>query len=225
MSSFLLNLLFSHKTILVVITPSHTRICTQLKLPNSDEEGTATKGVEYRLVPDTRDLLGARMLLTMNPEDGEKLKNGEEMAAEVAQAAIKKAMTEAPKFNSTYNEIPVFLIAQMRMQRKAEEGEDPGEAVTLTPMYFSLQNMVNTWQQFMAQAPDDVKGVEPSINLMGLHDIVEMMQKESPIDFRNVVLVPPTPVGEGGPGGAAGPADAMQAQVESPMGGSTLGDL
>ena len=45
----------------------------KLKAPGSDEEQT-TKGVQYRLVPDTRDLLGARMLLTMTPEDGEKLK-------------------------------------------------------------------------------------------------------------------------------------------------------
>jgi len=42
-----------------------------LKAPGADE-GTSTKGVEYRLVADTRDLLGARMLLTMTPEDGEK---------------------------------------------------------------------------------------------------------------------------------------------------------
>jgi len=30
------------------------------------------QGVQYHLVPDTRDLLGARMLLTMTPEDGDK---------------------------------------------------------------------------------------------------------------------------------------------------------
>jgi hypothetical protein len=30
------------------------------------------------------------MLLTMNPEDGEKLKAGEAMTPEIAQAAIKK---------------------------------------------------------------------------------------------------------------------------------------
>ena len=62
----------------------------QLKPPGSEGDGEPTKGVEYRLVPDTRDLLGARMLLTMNPEDGEKLKAGEAMTPEVAQAAIKK---------------------------------------------------------------------------------------------------------------------------------------
>jgi hypothetical protein len=108
-----------------------------LKTPGA-EEGTEThpvKGVDYRLVPDTRDLLGARMLLTMSPEDGEKMKETGSMTPEMAQAAIKKAMTESPKFKATFNEIPVFTIAQMRMQKKPADGEE-GETITLLPMYF-----------------------------------------------------------------------------------------
>lgn len=193
-----------------------------LKTPGGDDvEGQPTKGVEYRLVPDTRDLLGARMLLTMTPEDGEKLKEGGSMTPEIAQAAIKKAMTESPKFKSTYNEIPVFTIAQMRMQKKPGEGED-GETITLLPMYFSLQNMVGTWQQFMAQAPADVQGTEPAINLMSLHDLIEMMQKESEIDWRNVVLIPTAPesVAAGSASMGVGSTDGM-----SQMGGATLGDV
>lgn len=192
---------------------------SQLKSPGSETEQAAT-GIDYRLVPDTRDLLGARMLLTMTPEDSEKLKTGETMTPEMAQKAIEKAMTESPKFKETFNEIPVFTIAQMRMQKQAQEGEG-GEPVTLLPMYFSLQNMVGTWQQFMAQAAPDMQGMEPAINLMSLHDLIEMMSKESEIDFRNVVLVPSAP--EDG----AGPA-AASATVEDPMasmGGATLGDL
>ena len=161
------------------------------------------------------------MLLTMNPEDGEKLKAGNPMTPEVAQAAIKKAMTESPKFNATFNEIPVFMIAQMRMQKQDAKGEN-GEPITLLPMYFSLQNMVGTWQQFMQQAPADVKNVEPAINLMSLDDIVAMMQKESEIDFRNVVLVPPVPAAEGADPSAAA---AQKADPMAAMGGSTLGDI
>lgn len=160
------------------------------------------------------------MLLTMDPEDGQKLKEGGAMTAEIAQDAIKKAMTESPKFNTTFNEIPVFLIAQMRMQKQQEEGET--EATTLLPMYFSLQDMVSTWQSFMSQAPEDMQSVEPAINLMSLHDLVVMMQKDSEIDFRNVVLVPPTPAGakSGGGDDSTEVADPMAA-----MGGSKLGDL
>lgn len=192
-----------------------------LKAPGSDDSaGEATKGVEYRIVPDTRDLLGARMLLTMTPEDGDKLKEAGSMTPEMAQAAIQKAMTESPKFNTTFNEIPVFTIAQMRMQKQPEEGEE-GEPITLLPMYFSLQSMVGTWQQFMAQSSPDIQGVEPAINLMSLHDLVAMMQKESEIDWRHVVLVPATP-DMGGSTKSTGTVKAADPMAQ--MGGATLGD-
>jgi len=192
-----------------------------LKPPGGDGDGEISTGVEYRLVPDTRDLMGARMLLTMDPEDGEKLKAGGSLTAEDAQAAIKKAMTESPKFKETYNEIPVFMIAQMRMQKPAEEGADEGDS-QLLPMYFSLQNMVGTWQQFMSQAPD-AKNVEPAINLMDLHELVGKMQQESEIDFRNVLLIPSVPMGEGdSPTQTVIPTDD---DPVSQMGGDTLGDL
>lgn len=196
-----------------------------LKQPGEeDTSGESTKNVEYRLVPDTRDLLGARMLLTMSPEDGEKLKESGGMTPEMAQAAIKKAMEESPKFKQTYNEIPVFTIAQMRMQKQPAEGDSDKEPVTLLPMYFSMQNMVGTWQEFMKQAPSDIQGVEPAINLMSLHDLVDMMQKESEIDWRHVVLVPLAPSATG-----AGPSEGMTpsaaaADPTAAMGGATLGD-
>jgi hypothetical protein len=203
------------------LTAYNTFFNIQLKAPGS-EDGSPTKGVQYRLVPDTRDLLGARMLLTMNPEDGEMLKDGKQMSQEMAQAAIKKAMTESPKFNSTFNEIPVFLIAQMRMQKQS--GADEKEtSEPMLPMYFSLQNMVSTWQQFMSQAPSEMQGLEPAINLMSLHDLVDMMQKTCPIDFRNVILVPPTPVSM--EGGASVSAQSNPTDTMATIGGSTLGDL
>jgi Tic22-like family len=190
--------------------------------PTDKSTTTSTKEIQYRLVPDTRDLFGARMLLTMTPEDGEKLKENGSMTQEMAQAAIQKAMTESPKFKTMYNEIPVFTIAQMRMQKQPDDDDD-SEPVTLLPMYFSLQNMIGTWQQFMSQAPAEVKGVEPAINLMSLHDLVDLMKKESEIDWRNVVLVPPTtttnPSSGASTGMRSGAADSM-----AMMGGATLGD-
>ena len=145
------------------------------------------------------------------------------MTPEMAQAAIKKAMTESPKFKETFNEIPVFTIAQMRMQKAPAEGEE-GETVTLLPMYFSLQSMVGTWQQFLTQAPAEVQGTEPAINLMSLHEMIDLMQKESEIDWRHVVLVPSVPQ-EGGP--AAGSAATAQSPADAmaQMGGATLGDM
>ena len=204
------------------------------KQPGEDDSAAVTessKNVEYRLVPDTRDLLGARMLLTMTPEDGEKLKESGGMTPEMAQAAIKKAMEESPKFKQTYNEIPVFTIAQMRMQKQPAEGASPSEEPeTLLPMYFSMQNMVGTWQEFMKQAPSDIQNVEPAINLMSLHDLIDMMQKESEIDWRHVVLVPMAPSSTGGnsAGNAIagmGEAAAAGSDPMAKMGGATLGDI
>lgn len=200
----------------------------KLKAPGAADDAatTSTKGVEYRLVPDTRDLLGARMLLTMDPEDGEALKNGGALTPEMAQAAIKKAMTGSPKFNSTFNEIPVFMIQQMRMQKQNADGTGPDEsAQTILPMYFNLQNMVALWQQFVSQTPE-AGGVEPAINLMDLFELVKKMQEESEIDFRNVVLIPSTPMGGRAPGAAAASASAGQGDEPFKMpGASTLGDL
>lgn len=205
------------------ILKADKEIEVKLKEPGSadDSASTTTLGVEYRLVPDTRDLLGARMLLTMDPEDGEKIKAGETFTPEMANNAIQKAMTSAPKFNSTYNEVPVFMIQQMRMQKPAEkEGE---EVTTLLPMYFNLQNMVNIWQQFAMQS-NDAKDVEPAISLMDLFELVEKMQAESEIDFRSVVLVPPVPMGTGAstdPNAAVTPASDS---LNMPS-GATLGDV
>ena len=194
----------------------------KLKQPGADDADaeTFTGGkVEYRLVPDTRDLLGARMLLTMTPEDSEEMKNaGNEMTPELAQKAVEKAMTSSPEFKENYNEIPIFLIAQMRMQKPASDGE---EAKTILPMYFSLQTMVSTWQQFMgAQADPELKNMEPAINVMNLHKLVEMMGKPCEIDFRSCLLLPPVPVGA-----RAGAGEAAGAEMAGTSSGGTLGDL
>jgi hypothetical protein len=147
-------------------------------------------------------------------------KAGEEMTPELAQKAVEKAMTESPEFKENYNEIPIFLIAQMRMQKPGGEEE---EAKTILPMYFSLQTMVSTWQQFMsAQSDPDLKNMEPAINVMNLHKLVEMMSKPSEIDFRSCLLLPPVPVG---PRPGAMGEEATTTAGAPVGGGGTLGDL
>eukprot|EP00549_Striatella_unipunctata_P023173 CAMPEP_0118708838 /NCGR_PEP_ID=MMETSP0800-20121206/22196_1 /TAXON_ID=210618 ORGANISM="Striatella unipunctata, Strain CCMP2910" /NCGR_SAMPLE_ID=MMETSP0800 /ASSEMBLY_ACC=CAM_ASM_000638 /LENGTH=340 /DNA_ID=CAMNT_0006612249 /DNA_START=17 /DNA_END=1039 /DNA_ORIENTATION=+ len=188
------------------------------------EESTAETEVEYRLVPDTRDVLGARMLLTMDPEEGEKLRESGTLSNEAAQKAVEKAIKESPKFNKAYNEIPIFMIAQLRMQRpSAEEGEEPTQ---LMPIYFSLQNMVNTWQKISAQKGPEFAGAEPAINLLDLKEFVDKMQQESEVDFRNIILIPSVPTD-------AGPSDSDVGEQATVTGSTlmegpasdTLGDL
>jgi len=149
-------------------------------------------------------------------------------------------LSGSPKFNSTYNEIPVFAIPHMRMQKRPEPGDEASgtQPTTLLPMYFSLQNLVGTWQQFMASAPPEAKSVEPAINLLPLHEIIAMLQKESEIDWRNVVLIPSSSAA-GGPAEASAGSNAAAAigasaglgssgdpeEAMASMGGATLGDI
>ena len=57
---------------------------------------------------------------------------------------------------------------------------------------------------------------------MDLHELVAKMQEESEIDFRNVLLIPPVPMGQGGP--ESTPVTSEDDPVAA-MGGDTLGDL
>ena len=158
------------------------------------------------------------MLVTMSPEDSEKIKEAGQMTPELMQSQIEKAMTQSTKFNATYNDIPVFAIAQMRMRKEPAEGEE-GEPVQLLPFYFSLQNMVGTWQQFMSQASPEMQGIEPAINLLSLHELVDLAMKDSEIDFRHVVLVPSVP------DSASKRTSTTAEDPMAQMGGATLGDV
>jgi len=61
----------------------------------------------------------------MDPEDGEKLKAGGSLTPEDAQAAIKKAMTDSPKFKETFNEVPVFHDCSECRSRRREMVSQP----------------------------------------------------------------------------------------------------
>ena len=124
--------------------------------------------------------MGARMLLTMGPEEEEQLMNAS--SEKEAQEIMDRINDESPKFkSSSFNQIPVFMISQMRMQ-VGDKGEQ--EKVAMVPMYLNNQDMVTTWQATGQQ-------VEPSISLMELNEIVGMMGTECAFDFRNVMLIPP----------------------------------
>ena len=111
--------------------------------------------------------------------------NKDEVAKEITKRALEKAMNSTGRFNKTYGEVPVFMIQQMRLMKEKKEGGGE-EAVTgsntMLPMYFNLQNMVQTWQSFVGQQSDPkLKSVEPAIHLMDLDELVGNMMKESEI--------------------------------------------
>jgi len=54
-----------------------------------------------------------------------------------------------------------------------------------------------------------------------MSELVSKMQEDCEIDFRNVLLIPPVPMGQGGP-------ETTEVTTEDPMasmGGDSLGDL
>jgi hypothetical protein len=91
-------------------------------------------------------------------------------------------------------------------------------------MYFSLQNMISTWKKFTSQSPETT-GLEPAINLLDLFEMVEKMQQDSTVDWRNVILMPPNLVAETYTDKSSNlPSLELPSQQMSGM-GQTLGDL
>ena len=140
-------------------------------LESGETLDTSDEHVEYRLVPDYRDLNGARDLLSQSPE-------------------AKEALEKSGAFSSAYGDVPVFMDLQIRMEQQNEDGNG---TVEMFPMYLALQDMVETCQQFL----DEQSGTyEAAINVAQLKSLVEQMQQPSTVDYRKAVLIPPTPMPE-----------------------------
>jgi hypothetical protein len=135
-----------------------------LKNPASPADDAVSDGIEYRLVPDSRELAGARSILQTTQ-----------------QMSGAKAGQVPDIFKKSYNEIPIFMDQFLRL-----EGDD-GDKV---PMYFGLQDLIKTCQQ----AVDGDGQYQASINIADLHSIVRQMQETSTVDFRQAAMIPPTPL-------------------------------
>ena len=146
--------------------------------------------VSMRLVPEVRDLVGARLLQGLDPNDVPKLQEAIENDPEAARDIIRKAGERSSEFKEPYNQIPVFMVSQLRMQKKDPNGDGnaPG-SMQKFPMFLSPKTMLHVYTTFVKNAPGG-EDLEPTLQLGELHKIVAMMQHESEIDFRNVVLLP-----------------------------------
>jgi len=124
--------------------------------------------VEYRLVPDPRDLQGARTI------QSDSIAQGNSDSKDVSVG-----------FQSTFNEIPVFMDFQTRFEEEVD-----GNRIERFPMYLGLQDLVQTCQRFMETTQDE--NYEAAINVVDLQNLIVQMQQESTVDYRNAVLIPPT---------------------------------
>jgi len=151
---------------------------------------TSTKPVEFRLVPNSKDLMGARILTGLKPGDVDELKEAIETPdAPKAVSIIQSAANEANGFTNAFNEIPCFAISQMRVRRKNEAGEPIGEP--MLPFHLSTKTMSDTWNEFTTHAPQ-FEDAEATLQLVELHKMIEMMQNPSDFDFRNIVFIVPS---------------------------------
>eukprot|EP00584_Thalassiosira_punctigera_P023964 CAMPEP_0172555240 /NCGR_PEP_ID=MMETSP1067-20121228/58316_1 /TAXON_ID=265564 ORGANISM="Thalassiosira punctigera, Strain Tpunct2005C2" /NCGR_SAMPLE_ID=MMETSP1067 /ASSEMBLY_ACC=CAM_ASM_000444 /LENGTH=388 /DNA_ID=CAMNT_0013343755 /DNA_START=78 /DNA_END=1245 /DNA_ORIENTATION=- len=153
--------------------------------------GTETKPVHFRLVPNMKDLIGARILTGLKPGDVERLKDAvEEPDPPKALSIIQNAAnSDTSSFNSPFDEIPVFAISQMRVRKRDERGNATGQA--MLPMHLSTKTMGETWNEFVHASPQ-FEDAEATLQLIELHKMIDLMQRESDFDFRNVVFVVPS---------------------------------
>jgi len=132
-----------------------------------DKEGAdRVEGVDYRLVPDPRDLNGAKILL--------------------AESTIADGSCS---FVSPFNEIPTFLDVRMRIPGSEVVDDKPAEQL---PVYLRLQNIMQASENMNKAQDTSPELSSAAINVADLNDLVKQMQQESTIDFRRSVLIPPT---------------------------------
>lgn len=134
--------------------------------------------------------MGARVLTGLQPGDVQKLKDSiDTFNPSAAQSIIQNASTQSTGFNQPFNQVPVFAIAQMRVRRKDEHGNPSGNL--MLPMHLSTKTMTDTWNEFIEHSPQ-FSGADATLQLVELHNLVQMMQSDSDFDFRNVVFITPS---------------------------------
>ncbi|CAJ1931095.1 unnamed protein product [Cylindrotheca closterium] len=136
---------------------------------------TTTTTMEYRIIPDARNVQQARSILSQ-------------------MAGIQNAFSSSPLQKEGYVEIPIFMDQHLRL---AEElGDSDEDYREIFPMYFGWNDLVTTCQEYvkgMKDAGMDEEEYEAAISVAELHQLVAEMRRESPIDFRNVQFVPASP--------------------------------
>ena len=150
---------------------SKTRVKSK-SFENDEVVEEADESVEYRLVPDYRDVSGAREILSQDA---------------MRNVGVDGENAPSQRFANPYNEVPIFMDLQMRVQDE--------EGVERFPMYLGLGDMVRTVREFTESLdPSQRAGYDASIDVADLRNIVDqMMQGESMVDFRRALLIPPVP--------------------------------
>lgn len=129
---------------------------------------------------------------------------------------LTNAMNKSSRFNAIYNEIPLFSIDNNNNSPSTDAAGSRPKAsvdqkmlnnlVSSHYMFFSSQNMLTAMEQL------DENDASSESDLLSLRDLLERMSTESTTDFRNIVLVPSTPITDGPVSDAV-----FQTQLEDPV--------
>lgn len=141
-------------------------------LINDPEE--QNKGVEYRLLPEPDNLIGAQNLLREQQK----------------QSGAKPNPKLNELFRSPYNDIPIFVDQFLRVT--APQGGDEEKV----PLYFGLKDLMNMCNQATKASSGEYKAAMSAIDM---RDLIDEMTKEegNPNDYRKTILVRPIPKAEG----------------------------
>ena len=119
--------------------------------------------VEYRLIPDSREVDQARSILSQ--------------------------LSGVDAFSTAF-EIPLFMDQHLRLTTGSEEDGDYQE---IFPIYFGWNDLVKTCQEYVRAFAEEGEEYEAAISVSELNQLVEQMKQPSPEDFRNVQFVPASP--------------------------------
>ena len=108
----------------------------------------------------------------LKPGDMEALKDAVEETNQAKALSIIKnaANSDTASFNSPFNQIPVFAIAQMRVRQKDASGNAEGNS--MLPMHLSTKTMSETWNEFVRTCPE-YADAEATLQLVELHKMGE----------------------------------------------------
>lgn len=130
-----------------------------------------SQGVEYRLLPEPDNLIGAQKLLMEQQ---------------------KQSGTSNPKanelFRAPFNQIPIFVDQFLRVTAPPTEGGEDTDRERV-PLYIDLNDLNDTCNQAIKASAD----YKAAMSVIDLKDLIDEMTKENSNDYRSAILVPPTP--------------------------------
>mmetsp|Transcript_20178 Transcript_20178/g.56080 ORF Transcript_20178/g.56080 Transcript_20178/m.56080 type:complete len:323 (-) Transcript_20178:1855-2823(-) len=134
------------------------------ELINEPEEG-----IEYRLLPEPEDLIGAQNLLREQQKQSNKID-----------------LKLQSLFQKPFNEVPIFVDQFLRVTALDRSQDDTRECV---PMYLGLKDLMDTVNQAIKSSSGEYQAAMTAVDL---RDLIDEMMKESANDYRRAIFVPPT---------------------------------